>query len=112
MQWFGISDPVSPVWVPSLIEMDDATGTPRPRPQYYVYLMWRPAAARAMRILSRPVRSVSGVLPRVIEFVEAAAALAKSNGAREPWDRVSSTDPGGPGTARTAMFRYMCSGSM
>jgi len=41
MQWFGISDPVSPVWVPSLIEMDDATGTPRPRPQYYVYLMYK-----------------------------------------------------------------------
>jgi hypothetical protein len=41
MQWFGISDPAIPVWVPSLIEMDDATGTPRPRPQYYVYLMYK-----------------------------------------------------------------------
>jgi hypothetical protein len=41
MQSFGISDPISPEWVPSLIEMDDATGTPRPRPQYYVYLMYK-----------------------------------------------------------------------
>lgn len=40
MQWFGLSDPASfAPWVPSLIEVDDATGRPRPRPQYYVYLM-------------------------------------------------------------------------
>jgi hypothetical protein len=42
MQWFGLSDPASfAPWVPSLIEVDDATGTPRPRPQYYVYLMYK-----------------------------------------------------------------------
>lgn len=42
MQWFGLSDPASfAPWVPSLIEVDDATGTPRPRPQYYVYLLYK-----------------------------------------------------------------------
>jgi hypothetical protein len=42
MQWFGLSDPASfAPWVPSLIEVDDATGAPRPRPQYYVYLMYK-----------------------------------------------------------------------
>jgi hypothetical protein len=42
MAWFGLSDPASfAPWVPSLIEVDDATGTPRPRPQYYVYLMYK-----------------------------------------------------------------------
>ncbi len=41
MQWFGLSDPAdwSP-WVPSLIAVD-ADGTPNPRPQYYVYLLYR-----------------------------------------------------------------------
>jgi hypothetical protein len=42
MQWFGLSDPSSfAPWVPSLIAVDDATGTPNPRPQYYVYLMYK-----------------------------------------------------------------------
>jgi hypothetical protein len=42
MMWFGLSDPASfAPWVHSLIEVDDASGTPRPRPQYYVYLMYR-----------------------------------------------------------------------
>jgi hypothetical protein len=42
MAWFGLSDPASfAPWVPSLIEVDEATGTPRPRPQYYVYLMYK-----------------------------------------------------------------------
>jgi hypothetical protein len=42
MQWFGLSDPSSfAPWVPSLIAVDEATGTPRPRPQYYVYLMYK-----------------------------------------------------------------------
>jgi hypothetical protein len=42
MEWFGLSDPASfAPWVPSLIEVDDATDTPRPRPQYYVYLMYK-----------------------------------------------------------------------
>jgi len=42
MQWFGLSDPSSfAPWVPSLIAMDDATGTPQVRPQYYVYLMYK-----------------------------------------------------------------------
>jgi hypothetical protein len=42
MMWFGLSDPATfAPWVPSLIAMDDATGTPRPRPQYYVYLMYK-----------------------------------------------------------------------
>ena len=42
MQWFGLSDPSSfAPWVPSLIAVDDTTGTPNPRPQYYVYLMYK-----------------------------------------------------------------------
>jgi hypothetical protein len=42
MLWFGLSDPASfAPWVASLIEVDDTTGTPRPRPQYYVYLMYK-----------------------------------------------------------------------
>ena len=42
MQWFGLSDPSSfTPWVPSLIAVDDATGTPSLRPQYYVYLMYK-----------------------------------------------------------------------
>lgn len=42
MQWFGLSDPSSfAPWVPSLIAVDDATGTPQVRPQYYVYLMYK-----------------------------------------------------------------------
>jgi hypothetical protein len=42
MQWFGLSDPASfAPWVPSLIEVDDATSTPRPRPPYYVYLLYK-----------------------------------------------------------------------
>ena len=42
MQWFGLSDPSSfAPWVPSLIAMDDSTGTPNPRPQYYAYLIYK-----------------------------------------------------------------------
>ena len=42
MQWFGLSDPSSfAPWVPSLIAVDGSTGTPNPRPQYYVYLMYK-----------------------------------------------------------------------
>jgi hypothetical protein len=42
MEWFGLSDPMSfAPWVPSLIAVDDATGTPHPRPQYYVYLLYK-----------------------------------------------------------------------
>jgi hypothetical protein len=42
MMWFSLSDPTSFFpWVPSLIAVDDASGTPRPRPQYYVYLMYK-----------------------------------------------------------------------
>ncbi len=41
MQWFGLSDPAEwTTWVPSLIAVDSATGAPRPRPQYYVYLLY------------------------------------------------------------------------
>ena len=41
MQWFGLSDPAEwKTWVPSLIAVD-AEGTPRPRPQWYVYLLYR-----------------------------------------------------------------------
>jgi len=42
MQWFGLSDPSSfAPWVPSLIAVDDTTGAPQVRPQYYVYLMYK-----------------------------------------------------------------------
>ncbi len=42
MQWFGLADPDSfSPWVPSLIEVADADGRPRPRPQWYVYLLYR-----------------------------------------------------------------------
>jgi hypothetical protein len=42
MEWFGLSDPTSfAPWVPSLIAVDEATGTPHPRPQYYVYLLYK-----------------------------------------------------------------------
>jgi hypothetical protein len=40
MQWFGVSDPSAwTTWVPSLIAVDD-DGTPHPRPQYYVYVLY------------------------------------------------------------------------
>jgi len=42
MQWFGLSDPTSfAPWVPSLIAMDDSTGKPTARAQYYIYLMYK-----------------------------------------------------------------------
>jgi hypothetical protein len=41
MQWFGVSDPSAwTTWVPSLIGVD-ADGTPHPRPQYYVYVLYQ-----------------------------------------------------------------------
>jgi hypothetical protein len=40
MQWFGLSDPSAwTTWVPSLIAVDD-DGTPHPRPQWYVYVLY------------------------------------------------------------------------
>jgi hypothetical protein len=41
MQWFGLSDPDSfGNWVPSLIEVADSGGQPRPRPQWFVYFLY------------------------------------------------------------------------
>jgi hypothetical protein len=42
MQYFGLSDPASfAPWVTSLIVVDEATGAPRPRAAYYVYLLYK-----------------------------------------------------------------------
>jgi hypothetical protein len=42
MQWFGLSDPDSfGNWVPSLIEVADADGRPTPRPQWFVYFLYK-----------------------------------------------------------------------
>ncbi len=42
MQWFGLSDPDSfGNWVPSLIEVADASGQPTPRPQWFVYFLYK-----------------------------------------------------------------------